>query len=212
MVGEEEYDLDIERPENNVNGIMVVKGSEIIVGGKEVVDALTIYKPLYDVRDYKAKKVKASLLADGTGITVTEPTVPFYFIQNAGQIYDLEGAKACESTARTHAIAATGIKTNNNRQIKQVTLKFPDGITCNNDNFNKSTTKDGSLKLKNNLRMMPVQMDKDDKGDPITTTIAFVFWKVSIDGEARHLNADAASDSDEDLDDAFKRMQNMKIS
>jgi hypothetical protein len=42
-------------------------------------------------------------------------------------------------------------------------------------------------------------------------TDSFIFWKLTIDREARHIKLDPDPDSDDDFDEAFKRMSGMKI-
>jgi len=155
----------------------------------------------------KTKKVKASLLIDGTGIVITEPSVPQYLYKDLKSMYALDAeAEACEATIRAHKVASTGIKRDEKRQVKQVTVKFPDGMSCNNEFFNNS----GTSKLKTNIRFMEVvicqEEDEDGLVNDVNQTCTYVFWKVAIDGTDRRLREESDSDEDE-LVGALKRMK-----
>jgi hypothetical protein len=175
---EDEYTIDIKRPENHKNGIMVLRGYKI-VNGKEVIDFLTIYKPLFDVRDANESKIKASLLSDGTGITITEPTLPTYFFTEVKEMHDLEGDDLCVPLFRAHAVAATGIKMRDSGRLIQSTLRFPVGIKCYSEHVNSSDKNSNSLRLKSNLRVLKVDVGELN-GSPIENCVHYIFWKVAI--------------------------------
>jgi hypothetical protein len=182
----------------------VVRGNDIKIGS-ELIDAITIYKPLFDMRD--RKKTKAVLHEDGGGITITEPSVASFLIKEVAELHMLEEPTNCVPTEQAHKIAATDIQTREIRKNKQVHLMFPDGITCKLDHFNN---KNG--KLKNNFRLLKVIVEK--KADPannIIQLIPFIFWKVTIDGESRHLERQTSDDDDDDFEKAQTRMSNMRI-
>jgi hypothetical protein len=63
--------------------------------GDFVVDALTIYRPLDDVKDFLNKRIKAQLLPDGSGIELTWPALPEYF-RDFRKIQALEGSGVCD--------------------------------------------------------------------------------------------------------------------
>ena len=204
----EEYILDIENPENNRNGILVIRGNEVVVNdATEMVDVLTIYKPLFDLRD--AEKSKACLLPDWRGIQITEPKVPLCFSENAKDMHRMEGKnQICEPTLRAHLAAANDIRKQPRRQQKQVIMRFPDGLTCNAQHFN-GKNKHEPCKLKNNVRTMEtVSMKEKDifSGErEKTATVQFIFWKVVIEAAPRRLEDDTEEESD-GLKDAFTRM------
>lgn len=142
--GKEEYVFDLDRPENNANSIFAVRGKDVVVDDISVMDTITIYKPIFDPRD--RAKVEVSLLSDGSGIEMKEPTVPTFFFTQVEDMYELDSdEERCASTILAHSVAATAIKNQVHRQSKRVVIEFPDGITCNKDFFNEAG--DG-LKLK----------------------------------------------------------------
>lgn len=184
---------------------MVIRGNAIVVDN-ELVDSLVIYKPLFDIRDATSKniKIKASLLFDGTGIMVTEPKVPSYFYKEVEKIHLLEGLHGCETMRSAHHVAAKDIRNQTHRQQKRVLLRFPEGVTCKVGHFNGATSSNDN-KLKNNLRMMEMPVNK--QGNQIAT-VQFIYWRVVIEGTHRCLNSDG-EESDDCLEDAVKRMGNI---
>jgi len=196
----------LNHPERNPGGLLVVRANNIKVD-KELIDAITFYKPLFDMRD--SKKVKAVLHENGGGLTITEPSVPTYLVKEVVEIHLLEGDKDCVPTQQAHSIAATNIQTKEARQDKQVHLMFPAGIICKLDHFNGKKNR----KLKNNFRMIETIVEKRKSPDKDRVQLTpFIVWKLTIDGEARHLEQQASDDSDDDWDAASKRMSSMQVS
>ena len=202
----EEYTLNLKYPELNPNGMMVFRANDIECN-TELIDTITIYKPLFDGRDIK--KTKAVLHEDGGGITITEPHVPHYMINEVKQIHQLEGQEGlCIPTMRVHRIAATDIRTKPMRREKQVALYFPDESTCKIDNVNKHS----GNKLKNNFRMLNIVLsEKGEDGEPLVQLVPFLYWKLTIDGETRQLERSTSEDSDDDFTQAQSRMSSMKL-
>jgi hypothetical protein len=127
-----EMELDFVHPENN-QGMLVLKGSEILVG-QEVVDAITIIRPLEDVEDFRQGRIKARLLADRTGIRISLPAAPAFLIEakDINALYELDGRNACAATKRAHDIVATDIQVDDEHQIRHIIAYFLEGITCSN--------------------------------------------------------------------------------
>jgi hypothetical protein len=198
---------------------MVIRGSDVKFED-EILNTLTIYIPVPDARDGKQKKYKATLLSDGSGIRVMMPSMPFYFIQAVDAIHSLEvggdtdagsaSTAICEQTKLKHLALATAMRTTRTRQVKELVFRFPDKMTCTNSHYNKRKSP-ADLKLKNNLRMLDVEVDKDADGDPVIHTMTFIFWKVVIEGEVQKLEAAADSESDDDWTEATKRMSHMRL-
>jgi hypothetical protein len=203
---DEDYDLSIDYPERNPYGMFAFRTNDVLLG-TELIDIISIYKPLVDSRDKKG--TKATLHEDGCGFTVTEPSVPSFLIKNVLEIHALEGNDVCQPTKQTHQVAANNIFSKAVRQNKQVNFMFPDGITCSADNFNNQ--KNG--KLKNQFRVLDVLVLAAAGGRPaIKETIPFIFWKITIENEARHLERQQSEDSDDDYAKARERMENMSCS
>jgi hypothetical protein len=87
--------LNLEFPERNPDRMMTFGVNNIEVD-KELIDLITIYKPLFVARDYK--KAKAILQDDGDRFLVTKPTVPFFMIKEVMELHSLvEGKHACKA-------------------------------------------------------------------------------------------------------------------
>ena len=82
----EEHTLNLEYPERNTGGMLVLRANDIEVDS-ELIDSITIFKPLFDLRDYK--KTKAILHENGGGISVFEPSVPTYLVNKVQKIHKL---------------------------------------------------------------------------------------------------------------------------
>jgi hypothetical protein len=184
---------------------MALRAKNILIDKTQLIDALVIFKPIFDVRDAKGKnKIRASMLPDGDGIVVTEPTLPTFMMEMTNEMHALEGEdNGCVPTYQAHRVAVTDIKKSAGRQTKEVVLRFPDGIRCKMEHFNGK--KDG-LKLSNNLRILPGELGTGGAD----TTFAYIFWKLPID-EKQRLLQEEAEDSDDDLDEALLRMSKMSV-
>jgi hypothetical protein len=207
LADEEEYELDYQRPENNVHNLVCVKGLEIKLKGGEVVDALTLYCPIVDIRDYKKKKYSASLLPDGSGIRLMVPTSPRFLFDHVSEIHALEKEDECEKTKLRHAVASKDIKKNKRRQTKYLMLRFPGRVVCHNKHFNGTRT---DMKLKGRYRMVQVDIDEvDDKQNPVYVAQPYLVFKMVIDGVKRSVESEDDETDSEDgggYQEAMKRM------
>lgn len=186
---DEEITLDFEYPERN-NGMLVILANDIVCDSKELVNSLSIFKPIYDARDAKSKKITASLLPDGTGILVREPTVPTYLLE-----INKEMKAACMKKEPSH-------------QCKTVLLRFPEGTTCNDKHFNKN-----SLQLNNNLRLKSLDLVGKDPSKTMDSKVAYISWKVAIDGDTRDFNESDDEEEFDEWEDAFsKHLEGMDLS
>jgi hypothetical protein len=82
----------------------------------ELVDVVTVvYKAITDMRDMG--EFAATLLEDGSGFTLMEPSVPRFFLE-PGDLHDLEGDKLCVEVMKSHQLNSTAIDKRKNRQSK----------------------------------------------------------------------------------------------
>jgi hypothetical protein len=203
---EDQVTLNLDFPEMNPAGMMAFRVNNIEIDKKELIDSISIYMPLCDGRDYK--NIKAVLHDNGGGFLVTEPAVPFYMIKEVAQLHSLEGKNVCEDAMKMHKMVATAIS-KKQRHEKQVHFLFPDGIVCKANHFSNS-----KAKMKMNFRMMDILLKK---GDPqlqtadVVQTVAFVFWRIAIDQEARHLERAASEDLEDEFTKATQCMSQMQI-
>jgi hypothetical protein len=202
----EEFILDIENPERNPMDIWVSHG-EKIKQGKFIVDALTIYKHIADVRDAEtAALYDAHLVDDGRALSVTMPSVPAYFLKNMPSMKHNESSDAIEEIFLDHSIKLTAVLSDRARQKKIVKMYFPDGMQCSSEFFNGATKK-ATNKVQKNIRMVKIRTYKNSTGDEVPVLASYVSWTVAIDGSLRMTSADDSDDEDNMVMDALKRME-----
>jgi hypothetical protein len=175
---------------------------------KEVVDVVLVYKCAVDARD--AMDIKAEMLEDGTGILVSQPSVPSFLIKDVKQMHEYDKKEGfAESLMQDHLVTANAIDKRKERQTQQVEYRFPAGITCNTKHFKN---KPADNRLRNNKRLCTVTVipGATKADDPIQEQdIPFILWRMTVDKEDRHVEQD--SDSDEDLASMYARTSNMTI-
>ena len=119
----ERFDLNLQNGECNPHQMLVTRVNDITVGN-QMIDAIVIYKPIADARDFK--KVKAVLNSDGNGIVVMEPTIPSYLLEDVASLHIGE---PCVKTENAHRVIATAIANKSfraKRWLSTVSLKtFP---------------------------------------------------------------------------------------
>lgn len=173
-----------------------------VLKNHQLLDVVTIIMPLQDMRDAMKKKITASLLHDGSGMVITVPSVPSYLIHKVDALHGLEAAKnKCEKTGNAHKALANAIKTNPERSIKKIILKFPLGVKCKTEFFNHKDL----YKLKLNIRLLKDNVDMGS-GTNIEVTNCFIFWKLVVDQETRSVQEDTGNESDDDLNESIQRM------
>lgn len=170
-------------------------------------NVVSVAYQILDVEDYQKKKYNAFLGTDGQKMRVSAPTLPNWMYGNVAEIYKLEGAAACKQTKNAHLAAANEMVENEKLLTKDMIFKFPDGITCKTDIFNK---KQDDHKLKNNFRLMD-QTVKLNERQTLKMKIPFVVWKFVIDEKKRILEQ-LIGDDDDDVIEAISRMSmNMSV-
>jgi hypothetical protein len=201
------YQLFIDQYWKNPNGMFCVRGNEVQVNNA-VVDKLTIYKPIFDMDDYDLKLYKAYLTKNGTGITITEPTIPGYLWKNATKIQetiDQDSRSLCQKSEITFKTIRMHLKKNKEYRSHDVTYYFPQDITCNNRYFNGSKKTDGEKQeLITDMFVYDLPLGKDSSEDDIIQYCPYIVWRMAIDGEEKQIE-----DDDEDIrgtDKAFARL------
>ena len=201
----EDITLNLLRPEDN-NGLLVLRGVDITTGN-QVVDAITIYKPLEDIQDFREKRIKAALFEDGSGIKVCWPSIPAFFF-DVERMHAVDGTHVCEPTMRSHRVAVTAVSSDQNRRVRQIFIHFPDGITCNNNHFNEGI-EDG-LGLKSIFKMIPKVVTLPD-GTQQRYIQAYIKWKVVITNEMTRQLAPTQDNQENDFQDAIEMLNNLGV-
>jgi hypothetical protein len=105
---EEEYELNFTYPEQNPPGVFAYMTPNVMLDSKEVVDVVLVYKCAVDARDAVAMKVE--MLKDGTGILVSQSSVPSFLIKDVKQMHELERNEGfTKSLMQDHLVTANAI-------------------------------------------------------------------------------------------------------
>jgi hypothetical protein len=190
-----EYSLNLEHPERNQGGIFPVVARDID-SKSELIDKLTLYLPILDIRDYKDHKYKAGLLGDFSGVVVKMPSVPNFLFGDVAQMHNLEAvSNLCVPTQKAHKVHGYAINANELCQVKEITYKSPKGMTCTNKHFNEK--ENGGCSLVNSLRLFKAVVGWDSTvNKEIKQKIIFCYWQMPVDGETRRIEETSVIDTD----------------
>jgi hypothetical protein len=206
------FRLDFERPwRSPCNGMIAVKGIQWEdPTTRQVLDKLSLYKPIFDIKDFQAGRYSARLAQDGSGVYITEPTVPQFFwsddlATSVQAIVDGGANSICKVTEKSFNITTTRLQENKEFRTCEVLYLFPKGITCNNEFFNNDSTgvpPSTPYKLVTKMHLQKRDMGNDGAGDIIYDFMPFVAWKMAIDGADARTRPKQES-SDNGLSDAL---------
>jgi hypothetical protein len=193
----DEFVLNFKRPTMNPNGMLVLR-SDNLVSERDMIDCVTIIKPLFDARDQS--HIKAELFHDGTGFQVLEPCIPTYMVKDLVVMGCLEVEDNFEIALRAqHKVAATRTR----EHVRKTKFFFPEGIKC------KVGKVPGVFKMKNQFRLIQVP-DAGKKGSKIQQVLPYIVWRLIVDGEARTIEKQDSEDSD-DYERAYQRMSKLNV-
>ena len=119
---------------NNIFGIHAFISAPFIYGDEEV-EVVVIQKQVNDiddVRDTANHPITMTLLEDGSGIDVVEPSMPSFMLAPNGGLDLYEDCKEemAKALLTKHMIQVAGIKNTPSRKTNKYRLKFPPNIRC----------------------------------------------------------------------------------
>ena len=175
--------------------------------GKYIVDALTIYKHVADIRDAEnSNHFDAFLIEDGRALSVTMPSIPTYFLKNMGDMKHNESPDPIEEIFLDHSIKLTAVMADRSRQKKTVKMYFPDGMTCSTEYFNGRSNK-GTNRVQQNIRLIKTCSIKSKSGEEIPILASYASWTVAIEGSSNStMTEDDLDDGSNPIADALKHM------
>ena len=135
-----EFELNLEKGENNVNGFFAFLSPAFVFDGEQI-EVVVLHKQVNDIEDVRnpSNSIVVSLLPDGSGVVVEEPSVPSFMTWNGDELYDGCANEEMANTLRaTHAVCMTSIESQG-RQKKKYILNFPDNVVCQMGYMNPST-------------------------------------------------------------------------
>jgi hypothetical protein len=147
--------------------------------------------------------ISASLLKDGSGLVITQPTAPsFMFDRESVELMYISEDPSVEMSiamVRGHTVAANTIFVNPIRQTKKITVFFPSGMKCRKGPFNNT---DDDL-LTNNVSVVEGSLFAGKQ-----FINAAVYWKLVVDRAEKRATAlsSAPSTGEDAIVAACKRM------
>jgi hypothetical protein len=171
-------------------------------------DAYGIYRTFVDPRSAKdPENFQAEYTDDGSGVVITEPTVPYAVLHDTSHMMDIEKnyGGICEKTKTEMEKLASAVLRDPSRQKKTTLIRFPHGVKVCNSFLNGEEVKmtGKGNKLKSNGRFLPYKMDVEDL-KTFNFMMPYVFWKAPIVGTVSLTNQKAACHSDNLFADALK--------
>jgi len=204
-----EFDISYDELKTNPPGVVLLRSSDEAVpvkGKNKIMDTLCLQYTIVDPRD--VKNTSATLLSNGRGIQVTDPTFPTHKKEDKliDGVYKRAG-KNHDKTKVAHSVAATAVGSGAN-EYKVMNYMFPDDVTGDPRYFNSALYQDGrptKLDKKVNFVRFPMnagKKNKDGKEEPADPkkmiVVTEVWWTVGIEGTLRATKKDEVADEDED--------------
>jgi hypothetical protein len=135
----QEISLRTETPWKNDEQIFALRSLNVEVKVEQeefTVTKITIYVPVFDVRDLQQGRYSASLSPDGGKIILKVPSVPFLFYQDAKKFQAREKDRVCEQTVTAHRKVVSKMTADDKKGTKTLVLIL-DEETVNNSHFNE---------------------------------------------------------------------------
>jgi hypothetical protein len=198
-----EYQLNLNKPKQNVNRIFAYVTPQFVFE-EECIEALVIQMHLNDVRDAAGSdKISASLLNDGSGVLIEEPSVYAFQFSEIKDLYNgFKSSAMCAAMQNAHTYTTAAIKQNSTRRKKSYILRFPDELRCKMGYMNQSN----GQKLQMVLNVVHTVMKASETGRAKDASFSHGIVTCSIaiaTSEPRVLRLD--SDSKE-VNELFSRM------
>lgn len=198
------YEADL-TGDQNPEGILFAHSPNAKVNESLVAGRIIFYVPVYDIRDYKAGRIKASLNNEGDKIIVKVPTYPMYMwkpVRKPGkadlhllvQDQDIASGDICANTAAAVCAVATKIESSSERLTKTMAFTIPpiygQDVLVNNEHFNVGA--EGGKVLTGRFRLAGSAVSSTHQ------THGYVWFSVAITGSEQKLrNVKQNSEEDE---------------
>jgi hypothetical protein len=179
---DEEKELNLNDPLDNPDGIVIVKGNNIVVDDEEFDSFVLLYPTWGDVREVTDEQfgMKASISRDGSAILVTKPRFPYFFRDSIVDMWAQED-KPYQQIINAHKILANSIqKRAASAYMKTICYRLKSGIKIKGGPFNGG---DG-LELSTELRFVPLEVGEVD-GTVIQNQIPYAYWHICLDMPSR---------------------------
>jgi hypothetical protein len=180
---DEEHMLDMNDPLGNPDGIVILRGNNIVVDDQEY-DTFMLLVPTWgDVREVTDPQfgIKASISKDGNSIIVTKPRFPLFMTDKIDELWVQEPDGPFDQILNSHNIFANNVGNQAPSSLmKVVRYRLRDGTKIKGGPFNSKS----NLELDTVLRYVPCRVGFN-RGRPVTAPIPVVYWHVCLDVKAR---------------------------
>jgi hypothetical protein len=119
------------------------------------VSKLTINFNVADVQDFQDKKITASIESDGSCIYLNCVAFPRIFHNNMSAFLTHVNPLTQQAEILAHGTVALKMKKQKSRQLKELRLKLPEGMTVNNSRFNGEAEENHTLEVTIDVRKCP---------------------------------------------------------
>jgi hypothetical protein len=203
---DEEAFLNINDPLDNPDGILIIKGDNIVVDHEEYDSFVMLYPTWGDVREVTDDTfgLKASCSKDSGAVLVTKSRFPLYFKDKIAQMWAQEELGPYEQVVNSHKILVNNVENKGAAAfLKTIRYNVGDGIKIKGGPFNLS---DG-LALDTELRFAPLVAGINNR-KKVTSPVPYVYWHICIDKPARIISKKkAAINGDEKLARMFELLE-----
>jgi hypothetical protein len=187
---DEEYMLDLNNPLDNPDGILIVRGNNIVFNEEEYDTFVMLYPTWGDVREVTDEKygMKACISKDGGSILVTKPRFPLFFKDRIKEMWAQE-EEPYPQIVNSHKILINSIGRQAQADFhKTVLYRLMDGVKVKGGPFN---TGDG-LELDTELRFAPLVTGRT-KNRTIRNAVPYAYWHICLDKPARVISKKKAA-------------------
>jgi hypothetical protein len=169
--------VDLDQAENN-GDFLVIPFSNYTTFRGHLLNGFLIECKHVDMRQIMVpdSKFKAFLLPSLNEVMILTPGMSFPFLSLAAELYEKQKGYEilCEPTRLGREVVKNGILDDNERQVKSIILKFPEGYQLTTEFVSKDSIAYGEIPLE----ITPIQSVSKIHGKDRPFTDIFLQWKV----------------------------------
>jgi hypothetical protein len=189
--GHNEMVLDLSVCEQSLSGFACVYVKKFEdTDGSMIYDYLELIRFSVDIRDImpdgnKPAAMSAKLLEDGTGMVVTEPMLPLFFLRNQEEINESDPYPVAKQADIKQKVDYYNSRSE--RPLRQTIIYFPEGMIGTTEYIGSdtsSTERSKDLELFSSIFNIPPTEGIPDELDFFGY---FAYWKIGIKGSAQKI-------------------------
>ena len=167
--------VDLEHPENH-GDFLVIPFSDYVDKKGHLIDGFIIEVKHADIRQIADNKYKAILRASLNEVVIYSPSISYPFLELSDDLYKHQGRLQvlCERGKLGRKVAKNSIINDDERQVKSLLLRFPEGYELTTEYTSKDSSAYGDI----SLEITPIQSEYQMGGRKLQMTDVFVQWTV----------------------------------